>query len=69
MGVDNWNDKGEPWSDRGVEWAAETLASGLQGIPIIFPSLGAPDCAMLAQEFRILTGTGPITVCPSGRAP
>ena len=69
VGVENWNDKGEPWTDRGAEWAAETLAHGLQGIPSTSPSLGTPDCSVLAEGFRILTGAEPLTPCNCERTP
>ncbi len=68
-GVNHWNDKSEPWADRGVEWAAETLAYGLQGIPGTSQSVGAPDCAILAEGFRILTGIEPLTPCSSDHTP
>ena len=63
-GVDHWNDKGQPWRERGVEWAAETLAWGLQGEQAASLPLGHPDCAILAEGYRILTGGQPLTTCP-----
>ncbi len=69
VGVGHWNDKEEPWSERGMEWAAETLAYGLQGIPGTSQPVGAPDCAILAEGFRILTGEEPLTPCASDHAP
>lgn len=68
VGVDNWNDKGRPWRERGVEWAAESLAWGLRGIATSSVPLGSPDCAILAEGYRILTAAEPLTTCPSSPA-
>lgn len=64
-GLDNWNDKGRPWNRRGAEWAAETVAWGLQGSASTSVPLGSPDCALLADGYRTLTGAEPLTPCPA----
>ena len=66
LGLDSWDDRGEPWRERGVEWAAEVLAWGLQGTAVTSVPLGSPECAVLAEGFRVLTGTEPLTQCPGG---
>jgi hypothetical protein len=68
LGLDNWNDKGRPWRERGVEWAAESLARGLKGAPSSSLALGRPDCGVLAEGYRILTGAEPLTSCTGGAA-
>ena len=65
LGLGTWDDRGEPWRERGVEWAAEALAWGLHGRAATSVPLGSPDCSMLADGFRILTGTEPLSDCPA----
>ncbi len=62
-GVNTWNDKAEPPAQRGVEWAAETLSWGLGGAMQTEFAFTSPPCDTLADGFRILTGTEPLTTC------
>lgn len=62
-GVSTWNDKDEPPAQRGVEWAAETLSWGLGGTLQTEFAFTRPPCDALADGFRILTGTEPLTTC------
>ena len=62
-GVTSWNDKAEPPAQRGVEWAAETLSWGLGGALQTEFAFTSPPCETLADGFRILTGTEPLTTC------
>jgi hypothetical protein len=63
VGLDSWNDRGLRWGLRGVEWAAETLTWGLKGTGGIPLTLGSLSCESMADGFRILTGTDPLTTC------
>ena len=63
VGLDSWSDRDEAWHDRAVEWAAETLAWGLRGTPGSALALGDPDCELLAEGYRILTGQTPPSPC------
>jgi hypothetical protein len=62
--VGRWSD-GDP-RRLGVEWAADTLAWGLDGDPDAPLRVGPAACPTLAAGFRLLTDASPLTVCPPG---
>lgn len=63
VAAESWNSSDDRWRERGVEWAAESLAWGLRGQAGSSVPLGSPACAALAEGFRIVTGTEPLTPC------
>lgn len=63
IGLDSWNDRGLRWAQRGIEWAAETLTWGLKGTGDIPDILDTLSCQAMADGFRTLTGTDPLTTC------
>ena len=69
LGLQSWNDDDEGWANRGVEWAAETLTWGIKGVDVTPLTLGSPSCDLLAEGFRILTGTEPLTTCRDDAKP
>lgn len=64
MGLDTWNDPETAWSERGVEWAAEVLVWGVEGLERLPINLGSPPCQTITTGYHILTGSEPVTSCP-----
>jgi hypothetical protein len=63
VGTPRWSEQDADSRRLGVEWAAETLAWGLDGDPNVPLRVGAADCATLRAGFVLLTGTSSNTRC------
>ena len=61
VGLEVWADPAVDWNERAVERAADNIAWGLVGCETAMPRLGHLSTQHLADGFRILTGTDPLT--------